>query len=183
MNKENILIRTGIISAIICASIAVWMKFGFTNIFSVFLPSIIISFGIVWTIRNHLWKMPVFKYFLGNVPNLNGRWKVKTLRHGDKESHNMDVEIIQRWDNITLHFDGDRVISNSTLTCLEKEKNCFRLEYMWTGRFKQEYTHKGDLDGAAIVRCNEDASQLTGKYWTYAENNSTIGSMEFIRNK
>ena len=182
MNNDAWLMRIGVVSATLFASFTIWRKFGFLDLLGIISPSIMLGVICDWCVKNFLWKVPIIKLFFGNLPNLNGNWRATTLRHGDSEPHYINVKIIQKWYKINLSFDGDRVDAWSTFTHVKREENCLKINYMWTGRFKQSYHHQGDLDGAASLNYNEDTDTLIGKYWTYSGDNSTIGTMNFSKN-
>lgn len=181
MKTESLVLKIGIGCFIVLATLFALCMGEKANLFRLFTPSFFLSWGVVYLIDNHLWKLKWTKYLLGNVPDLNGQWTAVVRKQGDSDDHSMNVTIKQKWSSIHFEFNGDRVKSHSTIAELSKINNNYHIKYMWSGHFIDNSISPSNLEGAATLDFMIDNDTLIGSYWTFHPTNSTLGKMTFNR--
>lgn len=97
-----------------------------------------------------MWRVPYEKNFWKHS---QFEWKMgcENIKNGDAEPHIIQATVVQTWSSISLQFIGPRVVSNSTIASVYRSGEFFKIEYMWTGNFRPEYSVQGKIEGAGIL--------------------------------
>ena len=196
MDKEKIIVKVityvSVVITMIWVLLYPYIKDAFVNeIYILFPPSIItlssiFSYGILWLIKNKLWKWKYTRTFFGNMHDLSGEWDVIRKRYDEKYPENRIAIIEHKWDNTSsMSYRMGTTKLTSTLLYFKKENNNLDLIVLMEGVYDPERNKNPDKEGKLRVTIslqydsNED--ELVGDYWAYTNKVPKQGTLVFKR--
>ncbi|MCS6125001.1 pancortin-3 [Shewanella baltica] len=143
----------------------------------------LVYFALHWLFNKWIWKVPFFE-----VPDLNGRWEVKsqTLNEDGSTRYYWEAEIgvEQDWKKILLHLKTEKSQSNSYTATLSKRygpTGGWRLSYSYRNEPELEQSHElSSHKGYCEIEFDKDLKKGRASYFNSA-GRRTFGVMDLIR--
>lgn len=149
-------------------------------------PGVFGLYGLIYTwFNNNLWKSRVFeKLKVIKTPDLNGKWQgiIKTSYDKFSEEFKAEIDIFQKWEQISIDLKTDKSKSHSLIAALKIKKDrkaVLTYEYLnepFAGTPERLHMHYGSVK----LELNIENNTLKGEYYT-GRDRQTYGTMSFKR--
>ena len=151
--------------------------------------SSVVSINVLfWTLFiKYLWKLPIFRGWLIQVPDLSGEWKgeMKSSWRNEKgeliDPISTTVIISQSLFHINVRVETKEMKSNSSAASLDidSDRGYKNLWYSYRSTPRAEVRGRSQIHyGSVVLSISDDNSTLDGHYWT---DRQTIGDMNLQR--
>lgn len=149
------------------------------------------SAAVVWVcwllFKNWLWKMPVLRYWLVKIPDLNGSWQGEMQSTWKDPSTKENVppiqitaKITQTLTEISVDFQTGEMDSQSVVATMhcDPHRRTTDIKYIYLSEPDATVRKRSELHyGAAkmdVKQAKDGSQMLRGNYWTSRETTGTI---------